>query len=342
MCSMLEGIPKAAPYIDDCLIWSDSVEEHEELLSQVLQRLDAAGLKLNKDTCQFFQPSVEFLRHIWMAKGTSVLPSRLAAINNMCAPTSKELLHSFLGMARYIRQKSILHYSTIIKPLFFFFAFTFSLSSGGRRPGFYFSISCSPGRPLPSNQAPPVSSTNHHSPPWLTSFAPLPFHWHLSSLSHHLVFTLSQHVSIPPQLVNLYHQHHTRCHFCSSPHILIPHSVLQSHTQHPPQHLHLHCLQEIWIDLYFSPLLTTTANILSPSRFVRPTPTTLCACSHWLFSTLGLLEEIVSDNGTIFCSKDFEVFLKSNGIRHIWSSVYYPQSNSLIEWFHSTLKKPYY
>ena len=65
-------------------------------------------------------------------------------------------------------------------------------------------------------------------------------------------------------------------------------------------------------------------------------------CLCWLFSTLGLPEEIFSDNGTIFCSQDLEVFLKSNGIRHIQSSVYYPQSNGLIERFcnrtHSTLK----
>ena len=64
MYSMLEGIPKAASYIDNCLIWSDSVEKHKKLLSQVLQQLDAAGLKLNKDKCHFFQPSVEFLGHI--------------------------------------------------------------------------------------------------------------------------------------------------------------------------------------------------------------------------------------------------------------------------------------
>ena len=64
----------------------------------------------------------------------------------------------------------------------------------------------------------------------------------------------------------------------------------------------------------------------------------IVSCLRWLFSTLGLPEEIFSDNGTIFCSQDFEVFLKSNGIRHIRSSVYYPQSNGLIERFHSTLK----
>ena len=93
-----------------------------------------------------------------------------------------------------------------------------------------------------------------------------------------------------------------------------------------------------WMALDFSPLLTTTADILSPSRFVGPTPTTLYAAYVGLFSTLGLQEEIASDNGTIFCSQDFKVFPKSNGIRHSQSAVYYPQSNGLIKQFHSTLK----
>ena len=99
---------------------------------------------------------------------------------------------------------------TIYNLLPFFFAFTFSLSSWGWRPGFYFSISCGPGRPLPSNQALPVSFRKPITPPpWRMSSAPLPSHWHLPSLSHNLVFTLSQHVSMPPHLVNLYHRHHT-------------------------------------------------------------------------------------------------------------------------------------
>ena len=50
-------------------------------------------------------------------------------------------------------------------------------------------------------------------------------------------------------------------------------------------------------------------------------------------------EEIVSDNGPQFISKEFETFLNKNGIRHVRNSPYHPQSNGKIERFHRYLKK---
>ena len=58
-----------------------------------------------------------------------------------------------------------------------------------------------------------------------------------------------------------------------------------------------------------------------------------------IFARFGLPEEIVSDNGPQFVSKEFETFLNKNGIRHVRSSPYHPQSNGKIEIFHRYLKK---
>ena len=58
-----------------------------------------------------------------------------------------------------------------------------------------------------------------------------------------------------------------------------------------------------------------------------------------IFARFGLPEEIVSDNGPQFVSKEFETFLNKNGIRHVRSSPYHPQSNGKIERFHCYLKK---
>ena len=59
-----------------------------------------------------------------------------------------------------------------------------------------------------------------------------------------------------------------------------------------------------------------------------------------LFSSYGLPEQVVSDNGPHFVSSEFHNFLLNNGIRHIHSSPYHPASNGLVERFVRTFKEP--
>ncbi|MEL6988112.1 MAG: transposase, partial [Bacteroidota bacterium] len=50
-----------------------------------------------------------------------------------------------------------------------------------------------------------------------------------------------------------------------------------------------------------------------------------------IFSTHGLPDIIVSDNGTAFCSDEFSNFVSKNGIRHVTSAPYHPATNGLAE-----------
>ena len=56
------------------------------------------------------------------------------------------------------------------------------------------------------------------------------------------------------------------------------------------------------------------------------------------FATLGLPEMLVTDNGTVFTSSEFEQFVRRNGIRHVTSSPYHPASNGLAERGVQTMK----
>lgn len=56
------------------------------------------------------------------------------------------------------------------------------------------------------------------------------------------------------------------------------------------------------------------------------------------FSKFGIAKIVLTDNGSCFCSKEFEEFLKSLNIEHRKSSIYYPQSNGLIERVHLSMK----
>ena len=53
-----------------------------------------------------------------------------------------------------------------------------------------------------------------------------------------------------------------------------------------------------------------------------------------IFARFGFPEELVSDNGKQFISEEFEVFLKSYGIRCIRVFPYYARSNGKLERFH--------
>ena len=57
------------------------------------------------------------------------------------------------------------------------------------------------------------------------------------------------------------------------------------------------------------------------------------------FSTFGLPEVLVSDNAAGFTSEDFELFLKSNGVKHVRTPPYHPSSNGLVERAVQTLKR---
>ena len=56
------------------------------------------------------------------------------------------------------------------------------------------------------------------------------------------------------------------------------------------------------------------------------------------FAILGLPSTVVSDNGSCFCSEEFEQFCRANGIKHIKSSPYHPSSNGLAERAVQTVK----
>ena len=57
-----------------------------------------------------------------------------------------------------------------------------------------------------------------------------------------------------------------------------------------------------------------------------------------VFAREGYLQEIVTDNGTQFVSREFEDYLKTRGIRHRRCSNYHPQANGEVERFNQVLK----
>ena len=106
----------ALVYIDDILVFSDTLEPHASHLATLLDSAIAVGLKFNPAKCHFASPSLRVLGHRVSTDGLSVLEDRAAAIRELATPrTLKELWH-VLGIFGYYRQ-FIPRYAMVAAPL---------------------------------------------------------------------------------------------------------------------------------------------------------------------------------------------------------------------------------
>ena len=104
-------------YLDDLLIYSKTVEEHEQHLAAVLAILRTHQLYANVGKCHFAVPQVDFCGHIISSSGIATDPSKIEAIRSWNIPTNLHDLRSFLGLANYYR-RYVRGYSTIAAPLY--------------------------------------------------------------------------------------------------------------------------------------------------------------------------------------------------------------------------------
>ena len=74
-------------------------------------------------------------------------------------------------------------------------------------------------------------------------------------------------------------------------------------------------------------------------EMAQTTATKTITVLRHLFSTYGLPEQVVSDNGPQFTSEEFATFMKANGIKHVRVAPYHPASNGLAERFVRTFKQ---
>jgi hypothetical protein len=75
-------------FIDDILVYSKSMEEHEEHLRIVLQRLREHQLYANFSKCEFWIKEVPFLGHVVLLEGIAVDPSKVKEVLDWKKPTS--------------------------------------------------------------------------------------------------------------------------------------------------------------------------------------------------------------------------------------------------------------
>jgi hypothetical protein len=103
-------------YLDDILIYSDTLEEHYQHVTSVLETLRKAGLFAKAEKCEFHQHSVEFLGFIVGRDGITMDVKKVQSILDWPTPTNLFEVRSFLGFCNFYR-RFIASYSSIAHPL---------------------------------------------------------------------------------------------------------------------------------------------------------------------------------------------------------------------------------
>ena len=114
LCPFLDRF--AVVYLDDILIYSNTLDEHIQLVRQVLERLANAKLFVKLEKCRFHTSRVEFLGYIISSKGISMDQAKIDSVLSWPVPTSIKDAMFFLSFTNFYR-RFISEYSSITAPL---------------------------------------------------------------------------------------------------------------------------------------------------------------------------------------------------------------------------------
>lgn len=101
---MLRGFNFSFAYIDDMLIASHNLEEHEQHVRAVLKRCQEYGIAIKPTKSVFAVDSLTFLGHNIDKDSCRPTSERIAAIHEWPLPTTKKSLQRFLGSINFYRR----------------------------------------------------------------------------------------------------------------------------------------------------------------------------------------------------------------------------------------------
>ena len=91
-------------FLDDVLVYSKDMHEHEDHLRAVLAKLREYKLYAKASKCQFAVKEIEFLGQKVTPRGMSPMDEKIRAVREWERPADVKDVRSFLGFANYYRR----------------------------------------------------------------------------------------------------------------------------------------------------------------------------------------------------------------------------------------------
>jgi len=112
----LTNMGKVAVFIDDVIVGTETEEEHDELVAEVIKRLEENNLYVKLEKCKWKVREVDFLGVVIGPEEIKMEKEKVKGVLEWPTPRCVKDVQKFLGLANYYRQ-FIKGFATVARPL---------------------------------------------------------------------------------------------------------------------------------------------------------------------------------------------------------------------------------
>ena len=95
---------EVAAFMDDVLVGTEEERKHDEIVEEVLRRMEENDLYIKSEKCMWKVREINFLRLVIRSGGIKIQKEKVARVLEWPRPKTVKEVWKFLGLANYYRQ----------------------------------------------------------------------------------------------------------------------------------------------------------------------------------------------------------------------------------------------